>query len=133
MARRPRHGPGIQNRSGVMVFLYYLPWKPMNVVASLLQNKDTVVAIENRSIPPHFQRIPLTGPEGRFQCFRRPPAHLFELNPVQRGLRMKKTQFWVITHPKRPILLWRAPAGPNGYESAARVSYHWSHESSKLS
>src|SRR5580698_619666 len=38
IANRPLHGPAIQNRSGIIMFLYYLSWQFIDVLAALKEN-----------------------------------------------------------------------------------------------
>jgi hypothetical protein len=44
-----------------MLFLHFLPGKPVDVFAALQQNHDPVVTIENGPVMARLQRIPLAG------------------------------------------------------------------------
>src|SRR5271155_2814753 len=59
IASRPGHGPVIQNKSGIMLFFYYLPRKPVDVFTALEQNHDPVMTVEDGPVKARLQRVSL--------------------------------------------------------------------------
>ena len=69
MASRPRHGPSIQNRLGLMMLLYYLSRQLIDVLAALKENGQPMMAIENGSVRPGLQGARFAGKKREFYQF----------------------------------------------------------------
>jgi hypothetical protein len=66
----------------------------MDVHSPFGKDTDPVMAVENSTIRPNFQRTRQTGAKGGFQFARRSTAKLFELRSAQKHFRMQKFELW---------------------------------------
>jgi hypothetical protein len=75
----------------MVLFFNYLPWKLINVLASLQKNGEPMMTVEHRSIRSGLQRAELSRSKRRFYCGGRETTESVELHLVQSILRMQES------------------------------------------